>query len=83
MALIESCPDGTMKQVTLMVRVAASPEIVHQVIASPGEYKRFIPNLSRSTWEKGPDGRMLSTWRLELPFTQFDEVDVYDFEADL
>jgi hypothetical protein len=80
LALVESRPDGMMKQVTLIMFVAAKPETVHDVIASPGDYKKFIPNLSKSTWEKMPDGRMASSWVLELPVSSFDGVNVYDFE---
>jgi hypothetical protein len=79
-ALVESRPDGMMKQVTLIMFVAAAPETVHDVIASPGEYKKFIPNLSKSTWEKQADGRMASSWVLELPVSSFDGVNVYDFD---
>jgi hypothetical protein len=79
-ALVESRPDGMMKQVTLIMFIAARPETVHDVIASPGDYKKFIPNLSKSTWDKQPDGRMASSWVLELPVSSFDGVNVYDFE---
>jgi hypothetical protein len=79
-ALVESRPDGMMKQVTLIMFVASKPETLHDVIASPGDYKKYIPNLSKSTWEKMPDGRMASSWVLELPVSSFDGVNVYDFE---
>jgi hypothetical protein len=80
MALIESKPDGTMKQVTLFMFIAAKPETVHDVIANPGQYKKFVPNLSKSTWEKQADGHMVSSWQLDLPVSEFDGVNVYDFE---
>jgi hypothetical protein len=80
LALVESRPDGMMKQVTLIMFVAAKPETLHDVLASPGDYKKFIPNLSKSTWEKLPDGRMASSWQMELPISSFDGVNVYDFE---
>jgi hypothetical protein len=80
LALIESKPDGTMKQVTLVMFVAAKPETVHGVVAAPGEYQKFIPNLSKSTWEKRSDGRMQSAWQLDLPVSEFDGVNVYDFD---
>jgi hypothetical protein len=79
-ALIESKPDGTMKQVTLVMFVAAKPETVHDVIASPGDYKKFISNLSKSTWEKRSDGKMQSSWQIDLPISEFDGVNVYDFD---
>jgi hypothetical protein len=79
-ALIESNGDGTMKQVTLFMFVAAKPETVHDVIASPGEYGKYVPNLSTSKWQKLPDGRMVHYWQLDLPVSEFDGVNAYDFE---
>jgi hypothetical protein len=80
MALIECKPDGTMKQVTLLMFVAATPETVHAVIDNPGNYRKFIPNLSKSTWDKNADGKMQSAWQLDLPVSEFDGVNVYEFE---
>jgi len=65
-ALIESNRDGTLKQVTLILFVAALPETVHEVLIHPGEYKKFVPNVSKSTWEPRPEGGS-STWKLDLP----------------
>ena len=56
LALIESNKDGTLKQVTLLLFVAAAPATVHDVLAHAGDYKKFIPNVSKSTWEARPDG---------------------------
>jgi hypothetical protein len=80
MALVESNPNGTMKQVTVLLFIAAKPETVHDVITRPGDYRKFIPNLSRSTWERRPDGKMVSSWQFELPVAEFDGLNVYDFE---
>src|SRR5581483_8076963 len=49
-ALVESNPDGTMKQVTLMLLVRAAPETVHNLLTHPGEFDKFVPNVSKSTW---------------------------------
>jgi hypothetical protein len=79
-ALVESRPDGTMKQVTVIMFVAAKPETVHDVVANPGGYGKFIPGLSKSTWDKQADGRYAHTWQLDLPVSSFDGCNVYDFE---
>ncbi len=80
MALIESAPDGTMKQVTMLMFVAAKPETLRAVIEKPGDYKKFIHNLSKATWELRPDGKWQSAWQLDLPVSEFDGVNVYEFE---
>lgn len=79
-ALLESAPDGSMKQVTVLMAVAASPETVHAVLAHPGEYKNFIPNVTKSTWEPHPDGSGLCTWEIKLPVSSFEQVNLYHFE---
>jgi hypothetical protein len=78
-ALIESNRDGTMKQVTLILFVAAPPRTVHEVLAHPGDYKKFVPNVSKSTWEARPDGGV-STWKLDLPVSSFEQTNVYHFD---
>jgi hypothetical protein len=79
-ALVESFPDGTMKQVTLVMLVAARPETVHDVLVRPGDFKKIVPNVSKSTWDpKGPD-RGVSAWQLDLPVSEFDAVNAYHFE---
>jgi hypothetical protein len=78
-ALIESHKDGTMKQVTLILFVAAPAQTVHEILTHPGEYHRFVPNVSRSQWQARPDGGVHS-WRLELPVSSFENTQDYRFE---
>jgi hypothetical protein len=80
-ALIESTPAGTLKQVTLILWVAARPETVREVVTHPGEYKHFIPNVSESSWEPRADGGV-STWKLDLPVSSFDQTNIYHFDPD-
>ena len=80
LALIESNRDGTLKQVTLLLFVAAAPATVHDVLAHPGDYKKFIPNVSKSTWEARPDGTFASSWQLDLPVSSFEQTNLYAFE---
>jgi hypothetical protein len=80
-ALIESFPDGTMKQVTLILYVAAPPEVVHEVVASPAAYKTFVPNVTRSDWTAGEGGVGTLKWKLELPVSSFENVNLYRFDA--
>ena len=79
MALVESHPNGRMKQVTMLLFVKAKLETVYDVISHPGDYKKFVPNMSRSSWEEKPDGTKVSSWQLELPISEFDGINVYKF----
>ncbi len=80
LALVESNADGTMKQVTLILFVAAPPETVHQVLSHPGDYKNFVPNVSRSSWTPEEGGGGISKWQLDLPVSSFEATDRYRFE---
>ena len=82
LALIESNPDGTMKQVTLFAWVAAPPALLRAVIATPGDYKTFIPNLSQSVAETLPDGTIKQTWKMDLPVSSFDGINIFKIEPD-
>jgi hypothetical protein len=71
-ACIESQPDGTMKQVSVLTWIAAPPSIVRDVIEASDRYKEYVPNMTRSTREPLPDGGWLSVWRMELPVSSFE-----------
>jgi hypothetical protein len=79
-ACIESNPDGTMKQVTVLAWVPAPPAVVRDVIVQSERYKEFIPNLVRSTHEPLPDGKWKSAWKMELPVSSFEGTNVYTLE---
>jgi hypothetical protein len=82
LACIESNPDGTMKQVTLLAWVPAPPALMRDVIVQSERYKEFVPNLSRSTREPMADGRWQSRWRIELPVSSFEGTNVYSLDGD-
>jgi hypothetical protein len=82
LALIESYPDGTEKQVTLFAYIAAPPAIVRAVIGTPGDYRKFIPNLSQSTAEPQPDGTIKQVWKIELPVSSFDGINLFTILPD-
>jgi len=81
-ACVESNPDGSMKQVTVLAWVPAPPLVVRDVIVQSDRYHEFVPNLSRSTKEPLPDGRWKSAWRIELPVSSFEGVDTYALDGD-
>jgi hypothetical protein len=80
LACIESNPDGTMKQVTLLAWVPVAPSVMRDVIVQSERYHEFVPNLSRSTREPLGDGRWKSAWRIELPVSSFEGTNVYSIE---
>ena len=80
LALIESNPDGTMRQVTLLLWVRARPELVHEVLAHPGDYRQFVRNVSKSSWQVRPDGIGISSWQLDLPVSSFTQLSAYRFD---
>ena len=80
LAIVESNTDGTMKQVSLVVRVRAPVELVHAIVADVGGYARFVPNMKQSDFARDAEGRMVGTWRLELPVSSFSGRDVYEID---
>ncbi len=80
LAVVESNPDGTMKQVTLVVRVRAPVEVVHALVADVGGYVRFVPNMKQSDFQRDANGQLIDTWKLELPVSSFAGHDVYEID---
>ena len=80
LAVVESNPDGTLKQVTLVVRVRAPIDVVHALVADVGGYVRFVPNMKQSDFQRDADGRMVDTWKLDLPISSFSGRDVYEID---
>ncbi len=79
LALIESNPDGTMKQVTLFLFCRAPAELVHDVVASPAGYGKFM-GLTKSETKPLDDGGTFHSWVLDLPVSQFDAMNKYYVE---
>ena len=83
-ACIESHPDGTMKQVTVLAWVPAPPAVMRDVIVRSEKYREFIPNVSKSTNEpvssSPSDVRWKSAWKIELPVSSFEGTNLYSIE---
>ena len=79
-ALVESKPDGTMRQVTLAIFVRAPAAAVRALVADVGGYVRFVPNLKQADFRREADGRWVNTWRLELPIATFGGRDAYEID---
>jgi hypothetical protein len=68
LALIESHPNGRLRQITIWTLVDAPPEKVEQVVGRPAEYPQFVSNVVRSdiTGHTG-DGGLFYEWELDVP----------------
>jgi hypothetical protein len=72
-ALLES-QGARMKQVTVLALVAAPPDLVRQVVATPERYPEFIRNLTRSEVRRYPDGSFDDVFEVDLKLTSFDTI---------
>jgi hypothetical protein len=79
LALVESKPDGTMRQVSMIVFVRAPAAAVRALVADVGGYVRFVPNLKRADFRQ-ENGRWVNDWKLELPISSFSGRDEYELE---
>jgi ribosome-associated toxin RatA of RatAB toxin-antitoxin module len=82
LALIESHPDGVLKQVALFTRVAAPPEKMKQIVQDPAKYPEFIPNFARQDVERTEDGKLRMDWELDVPLSSVAGVSLMTIEAD-
>lgn len=72
LALIESDGRGLLKQLTTVSLVAAPPSVVHSVVANPGNYGKFVPNMSRSDARSEPGGTLLHEYKLDYTLISVD-----------
>ena len=72
LALIESLPDGRLRQITTMTLVAAPPSVVRDVVGHPERYGEFVHNMSHSdvTYEKG--GTLVHYYKLDYTVASVD-----------
>src|SRR5215831_11941273 len=70
LALIESKPDGRLRQITIYTLINAPPEKCDYVIAHPKEYPWFVPNVVKSELAGEIDGGkkgLFYSWELDVP----------------
>ena len=82
LALVESEPDGRMRQITVLTRVAASPKVVHDAVADLEHYGEFVHNMSTCTVTRNADGTADQKWSLDLTVTSFDGINRFRFLPD-
>lgn len=70
-ALVESQPNGSLKQLTILTLVAARPETVREVVLRAERYPDFLRNLSRSQVTRNDDGSFDHAFHVAYGFVGF------------
>lgn len=70
-ALVESNPNGSFKQLTLLTVVAARPEVVRDVVLHAERYPDFIRNLSNTQVSKNADGTFDHSFQVTYGIVSF------------
>ena len=84
LALIESKPDGTLRQVTIYTLVNAPPEKCEYVVSHPKEYPDFVPNVVKSDLAgqiDGGKGGLFYSWELDVPLVNLKGISRMTFGA--
>ncbi len=81
-ALIESYPDGALKQVALFTEVHAPRAKMAQIVQDPAKYPEFIHTFARHDVTKTPDGRLRLDWEIEVPMQNVEGISMMSIEAD-
>lgn len=77
LVLLESRPDGSLKQVSIIGAARAPASLVFEVLNRPEDYSKMIPSMVRSevVFREGRVSRV--AWELEIPFTNPEGVNQY------
>jgi ribosome-associated toxin RatA of RatAB toxin-antitoxin module len=82
LALIESTPSGSLKQVTVMAWVAAPPKRVREVVTDFAHYKDFVPNMSKSDVTTNGDGTIDMSFVIRYTVVGFSGTERHWFRDD-
>jgi ribosome-associated toxin RatA of RatAB toxin-antitoxin module len=81
LALIESRPDGTLRQITIYTVVDAPVDKVEYVVAHPKEYPDFVPNVVKSDIVGSTgEGGLFYEWELDVPLVNLKGTSKVSFE---
>lgn len=67
LALVESGPEGTLRQVHLWSQVEAPKDVLRGVVLEASEYARFIPTFKETKLSKLKEGHLRLEWTLDIP----------------
>lgn len=79
-ALIESYPDGGLRQVAVFTEVAASREKMAKIVQDPAKYPEFVHNFAEQEVTVQPDGRLRMEWELDVPMSNIEGVSMMTIE---
>jgi ribosome-associated toxin RatA of RatAB toxin-antitoxin module len=82
LALIESYPDGALKQVALLAEVNAPTEKMAKIVQDPAKYPEFIPNFAEQKVTPAGDGKLKMEWELEVPMVNLTGTSMMTIEKD-
>ncbi len=69
LALLESHPNGQMRQITLFSWAAAPPDLLHYVVSHPERYRDFARNMTVCEVKQNPDGSIDQRYEFSYPIT--------------
>ena len=76
-ALLESEPNGEMKQITVLSLSSAPPSVVHDVVAHPENYADFVRNMDISEVRRLPSGGFEHTYQFSYKVVTMDGIHRY------
>jgi ribosome-associated toxin RatA of RatAB toxin-antitoxin module len=82
LALIESNPDGSLRQVALLAIVDAPKQTLASVVYAPGKYPEFIPNLAKQKVTEESKNHLKLEYELEVPLVNLQGVSKMTIEDD-
>ncbi len=80
LALIESYPDGALKQVALFAEVNAPTSKMQKIVQHPELYPEFIHTFAQNKVTPMKDGRLKLNWELEVPMVNLEGVSMMTIE---
>ena len=82
LALIESQPDGSLKQVSVMAVVEAPKAKLVEAVHTPEKWTEFVGNLADQKVTREPGGTILLDYELEVPLVNVEGQNRMSFDGD-
>ena len=82
LAMIESYPDGTLKQSAIMGIVNAPRAKLAGIVQDPAKYPEFIPNFAEQNVTPRGTNQLEMAWELEVPMSNLEGTSLMTIEND-